>query len=238
VLADIGNGVGIVAQGPDNSLDYYWATNGTSTWHPELVGGYNTTYAAPSIAPDGNSAVVAAEGPSNSLDFYWQQDGTTPWNPESVAGAGTTYSAPAITGNDNSANIAVEGPNNTLSFYWQTNGTTPWNLSIPNPPEGSQAYGVPSITTFSDHLGDGVHVVTPNFFGDPYSYTDYNGNSIWDLVSANANVDSDVAVTENNGSENLAYFGFSDGSEGNLEFAWADSAGQFHQEVVAPAGVN
>jgi hypothetical protein len=32
-----GNSVNIVAQGPDHSLRFYWAANGTSTWHPETV---------------------------------------------------------------------------------------------------------------------------------------------------------------------------------------------------------
>lgn len=238
-LANIGNAVGIVAEGPGNSLDYYWATNDTSTWTPETVAGTGTTYSAPSISPDGNYANVAADGPKDSLDFYWQQDGTTPWNPETVAGPWSAYSAPTITDQDSTADIAVEGPDNTFYLYWQINGTKPWYPSVPQVPEGSVAYGVPSITAYSDGGGDGVDVVTSSYFGRPYSYINYNGNGTWYLNDSDqVGLDSDVSVTENNYSQNLAYFGYYDGSEGTLLFAWSDSSGQFHQELVAAAGVN
>ena len=32
-----GNSVNIAIQGPHNSLKFYWAVNGTATWHPETV---------------------------------------------------------------------------------------------------------------------------------------------------------------------------------------------------------
>ncbi|HTS96985.1 MAG TPA: hypothetical protein VMI33_10215 [Streptosporangiaceae bacterium] len=45
---------------------------------------------------------------------------------------------------------------------------------------------------------------------------------------------SPVALTVNNGSENIAAFGVS----GQLFFYWMDSSGAWHQELVAPAGAN
>ena len=33
------NSVNIAIQGPNNSLKFYWAVNGTATWHPETVAG-------------------------------------------------------------------------------------------------------------------------------------------------------------------------------------------------------
>ena len=33
-----GNDVNITAEGASHSLDFYWAVNGTTTWHPEQVG--------------------------------------------------------------------------------------------------------------------------------------------------------------------------------------------------------
>ena len=32
-----GNGVNIAAVGAGNRLRFFWAVNGTSTWHPETV---------------------------------------------------------------------------------------------------------------------------------------------------------------------------------------------------------
>jgi hypothetical protein len=34
-----GNSVNISAVGSQNRLKFYWAVNGTSTWHPETVAG-------------------------------------------------------------------------------------------------------------------------------------------------------------------------------------------------------
>ena len=34
-----GNDVNIAVQGPDNSLLFYWAVTGTTTWNPETVAG-------------------------------------------------------------------------------------------------------------------------------------------------------------------------------------------------------
>ena len=34
-----GNTIDIAAEGPDNSLDFYWAAIGTGTWHSEVVAG-------------------------------------------------------------------------------------------------------------------------------------------------------------------------------------------------------
>jgi hypothetical protein len=33
------NSVNISAVGPKNRLKFYWAVNGTATWHPETVAG-------------------------------------------------------------------------------------------------------------------------------------------------------------------------------------------------------
>jgi hypothetical protein len=32
-----GSDVNIAAAGSNSSLDFYWATNGSATWHPEQV---------------------------------------------------------------------------------------------------------------------------------------------------------------------------------------------------------
>src|SRR5580700_8808512 len=79
------NIVDIVAQGPNDSLRFYWAVSGTATWHPETVAGRGTTYSAPSMIQDGNIVDIVAQGPNNSLRFYWAVSGTATWHPETVA---------------------------------------------------------------------------------------------------------------------------------------------------------
>ena len=125
------NGVNIAAEGPNHTLKFFWATNGSSTWNPEQVAGKNTTYSEPAIASStkANGVNIAAEGPNNSLDFYWANNGSATWHVEQVAGKNTTYSAPAIISNDsaNGVNIVAEGPNNSLKFYWANNGSATWH---------------------------------------------------------------------------------------------------------------
>ena len=50
-----GNSVNIAIQGPHNSLKFYWAVNGTATWHAETIAGPGTTFSAPSMTVNGNS---------------------------------------------------------------------------------------------------------------------------------------------------------------------------------------
>ena len=85
-----GNNVNIAVQGPDNSLLFYWAVNGSSTWNTETVAGPDTTFSAPSMNVDGNDVNIAVQGPDNSLMLYWAVNGSSTWNVETVAGADTT----------------------------------------------------------------------------------------------------------------------------------------------------
>ncbi|MGH3398209.1 MAG: hypothetical protein ACRDPO_26325, partial [Streptosporangiaceae bacterium] len=83
-------GVNIAVPGPLNSLRFYWATNGSHTWHAEKVAGAGTTFSAPSMTVDGNNVNIAAEGPHHSLRFWWAVNGSHTWHAEKIAGAGTT----------------------------------------------------------------------------------------------------------------------------------------------------
>src|SRR5271166_3812173 len=122
-----GNSVNIAIQGPNHSLKFYWANNGTSTWHAETIAGAGTTYSAPAMTVNGNAVNIAAMGPDHRLKFYWAVNGTPTWHPETVAGTGSTYSAPAMTVDHNSVNISAVGPRNRLKFYWAVNGTPTWH---------------------------------------------------------------------------------------------------------------
>jgi hypothetical protein len=81
-------GVNISTVGPANRLKFYWAFNGTATWHPETVAGVHSTYSAPSMTTNGNSVNISAVGFQDRLKFYWAVNGTATWHPETVAGKG------------------------------------------------------------------------------------------------------------------------------------------------------
>ena len=80
--------IDIAAEGVNNSLDFYWAANGSGTWHPEQVA-ESAADSPPSMTPDGSDANIAAAGAKGSLDFYWATSGNATWNPEQVAPPGT-----------------------------------------------------------------------------------------------------------------------------------------------------
>jgi hypothetical protein len=81
--------VNISAAGPKNRLRFYWAVNGTPTWHPETVAGKGSTFSAPSMTVNGNAVNMSAVGALDSLKFYWAINGTNTWHPETVAGKGS-----------------------------------------------------------------------------------------------------------------------------------------------------
>jgi hypothetical protein len=89
---------GIAAEGPGNSLSFYYSSNGIGTpWILKQAAGASTTYSAPSMTQVGDSGLgpflgIAAEGPTQSLRFYGQMIGLTiTWNLQNVAGPGTTF---------------------------------------------------------------------------------------------------------------------------------------------------
>ena len=140
-VAQVGNQTVIAAQGPNDTLVFYWQPIGSGTWNPEQVAGPGTTSSAPSVAQVGNQTVIAAQGPNDTLVFYWQPIGSGTWNPEQVAGPGTTSSAPSVAHVGNQTVIAAQGPNDSLAFYWQPIGSGTWNPeqvggTVPAPASG------------------------------------------------------------------------------------------------------
>jgi hypothetical protein len=108
------NSVNMAVPGPNNSLRFYWATNGSPTWHSEKVAVAGTTYSAAAMIVNGNSVNIAAEGPGHSLRFYWATNGSPTWHAEKVAAGGAGYSAPSITVNSGGGNITAQGTGHAL----------------------------------------------------------------------------------------------------------------------------
>jgi hypothetical protein len=84
-VAQVGRSSVIAAEGPGQSLEFYWQATGTVPWHPEQVAGPGTTFSAPSVALVGESSVISAEGPNLAVEFYWQAIGAVPWHAEQVS---------------------------------------------------------------------------------------------------------------------------------------------------------
>jgi hypothetical protein len=85
-----GNAVNIAATGDaaPARLLFYWAINGTSTWHAEAIASTDNL-SAPSMTANNGSVNIAIQGPGTSLRFYWAVNGTATWHPETVAGPGS-----------------------------------------------------------------------------------------------------------------------------------------------------
>jgi len=118
--------VDIAVQGPNNSLDYYWATPG-SAWNVIQVAGSGTTYSAPQlfVRASGEADIVAL-GPNSSLMYYHGAAGSA-WHGNQIAGSETTFSAPSIFVRANGeADVVAEGPNSSLMYYYATPGSA-WN---------------------------------------------------------------------------------------------------------------
>jgi hypothetical protein len=128
-ITDSGAATEIAAVAPDGSLWFYWAADGTSTWHAEQVAGPGivSVHGAPAITDSGGATEIAAATPDGGLDFWWAADGTSTWHYELVAGPTAATSAPAMTVTGDGVEIAAAGPDASLWFYWAYNGTSTWH---------------------------------------------------------------------------------------------------------------
>src|SRR5580698_222856 len=59
------NTIDIAVQGPNDSLVFYWAYDGTSTWTAETVAGPGTAFSAPSMILNGNTIAISVMGPDD-----------------------------------------------------------------------------------------------------------------------------------------------------------------------------
>jgi hypothetical protein len=162
-----GNYVEIAVPGPNNSLEFYYAENGSPGWNTTQVTGAGSAFSAPSMAiAPGGYVDIAVEGPGNSLDLYYAAyDGTGPWYFAQVAGAGTTFSAPSIVISGGTVYIAADGPDNSLDFYWAVNGSGTWNAET-----AAGAVGL-SVAPPAMAVNDGyVNIATESTSGGLYAW--------------------------------------------------------------------
>jgi hypothetical protein len=109
-------------------------------------------------------------------------------------------------------------------------GDVPWHPVVLTASEDDEA---PAITTMNHGSGEGVCVLA-----ELVDYCTANGDSSWQVGLAEGSfvkgtfffTGSAEAITENNGSENIAVFA----AGGEPVFLWDDSSRTFHSEVVDP----
>ena len=75
----------IAAQGPHNSLNFYWNNDGDATWNPSVIAGPGTTFSPPALGRvENESTIIVVRGLSQLL-FYWNNDGDSTWNSSVIA---------------------------------------------------------------------------------------------------------------------------------------------------------
>ena len=132
-----GNTIDIVAEGPGGSLDFYWATIGTATWHSEVVAGQNSAYSATTpamVLNAGGVDIVAALDTDDGLAIYWQADGSSTWDTGTIAGPDTGFSAPAMVVSGGGVDVTAAGPNGSLYDYYALNGSATFSVGMVAPP--------------------------------------------------------------------------------------------------------
>ena len=135
----------VFVEGPNNSLDLYWQTLGSTVWSSAVaIAGTGTTFTAPAVTTTAGGLNVATEGPSNTLDFYWESTGSFTFHLEQVASSGTE-SAPSIASQYGKTWITAEGTGNDLDVYWQTQDQSTWNPISTSAADGD-IFSTPVIT--------------------------------------------------------------------------------------------
>jgi len=142
--------VNIVAEGPSNSLDFYWAINGTATWYPEVVAGAGSIESAPAIVAQNNGVNIVARNMSLGSTFWWAFNGSPTWTASTVSGG--DLSGPSIVaypGNPGGVHVVARGllgDSPGVSTDVNGSGDWTWTALYNNGPTAPVAAGVPAIT--------------------------------------------------------------------------------------------
>jgi hypothetical protein len=114
--------VDVVVTGVDKSLNYYWATPGSS-WNWSQIGKPGSTFSDPAIAvrqtgyaPVIGEADVVAQGPNNSLMYYHAKPAED-WSAVQIQEAGAEFT-PAIAVRPNGEGDIVVSINHSLVYYF------------------------------------------------------------------------------------------------------------------------
>ncbi len=115
----------VVAPGECGSVNYLWATPGSSWGDVDIAEAYG---ASPAIAVRSDGEADIALQANNELMYFWATPGSA-WHSATIAGAGSTFSPPAmVVRPTGEADIVAQGPNNSLRYYHATPGSS-WRSS-------------------------------------------------------------------------------------------------------------
>jgi hypothetical protein len=143
-IAALGNNtILITAQGQDNSLQFYWQTVGTTTWHAiQAAPEYSVANGAPQLAVVGGNPVIAAEGDGNShIDFWHENWRTSTWSsspqwvgnalggPSSIAAIGNGVAIVATVWNVDSKPTFPD-----IGYFTEASGSSTWTTQTLFPP--------------------------------------------------------------------------------------------------------
>jgi hypothetical protein len=126
--------VNIAVNGPDHSLMFYSAANGTSDWHAETVLPAVTTFSAPSIVVAGNEVYIAFEALLNELAVAWAVNGSPTWTIQPLPAPVLQVDRfpPGVAANGNAVDVTYCDTKGQLKFlwsmfYWAAIGTGTWH---------------------------------------------------------------------------------------------------------------
>ena len=220
--------VDVVVQGPNNSLDYYWATPG-SAWSVTQVAGSRTTYSAPQLFVRANGeADIVAEGANNSLMYYFATPGSA-WKSSQIAGTGTTFSVPSVfVRADGEADVVAEGAKNSLMYYWASPGST-W--SVTQVAGSGATYSAPQLFVRAngeaDIVAEGADNSLKYYFATPGST--WNSSQI---AGAGTTFSVPSVFVRTNGEADVV----AEGADNSLMYYWASPGSAWSVTQVAGDG--
>ncbi len=101
-------------------MEFYWAVNGTTTWHAERLPG--PSEGTPAITTDAGGVSVVAGTLFGGLGVATTSNGTGTWQWTQVAPNSDALLNPVVTMNDGIENIAAFDGGEDLVFYWDDGG--------------------------------------------------------------------------------------------------------------------
>ncbi|HVS79347.1 MAG TPA: CHAP domain-containing protein [Candidatus Saccharimonadales bacterium] len=120
-----------VAQGPNNSLYYYFQNGVNGSWAGPYgihSGAKDLAYSAPAVGinPSTGLGTTVFEGKDNTLVEYIQNSVNGTWRGQTIDSDAHAFSDPALAIKPSSGNatVVVQGPNNSLYAYWQHSDNT------------------------------------------------------------------------------------------------------------------
>jgi hypothetical protein len=226
-----GDTVNIAAQGPNHSLLFYWAFNGSGSWHTETVGGDLSAAQGPSLTLDGNTFYIAVVHSFGELNVWYDTIGTGTWHQVVLAQDQDVWGyAPAITADGSNINISAVGQNGDIYFYWGSLAT--WH-------EETVADSGNGDSGTSIAVSGNAVTIAANIGQDQLeAYSAVIGTGTWNpqTVAGENTTSSAPSITPDAPDDTLNISALSPG--GQLDFYWQiDGTSPWHPETLPGNGI-